>query len=184
MKYPPITAMSSASIRSKDWEDVLTAHADDPAARTWRVQEKRVGPHVFAFDDGAAVQAVCVTACGNFGLAGSSAGEIRMWNMQSGKERKRFALSGEILGDSKPGIIAKARPKTKRAAEKEKVKSVKAVTGLATDTLNTTVVASTLEGKLYVSPTDAQAGNTADDAGSSSTSTRPSWSTPWSCRRR
>jgi U3 small nucleolar RNA-associated protein 21 len=76
-----------------------------------------------------------------------------MWNMQSGKERRTFSLTGPPPGDSKPKIIAtangkgKAKPSKKLAVEK----SIQAITGLATDTLNNVVVASTLEGKLYVS---------------------------------
>jgi len=97
-------------------------------------------------------QAVCVTACGNFGLAGSSTGEIRMWNMQSGKERRSFSLTGPPPGDSKPKIIAAASGKGKTKSKKLLAeKSIQAITGLATDTLNNVVVASTLEGKLYVS---------------------------------
>ncbi|GMK53974.1 hypothetical protein CspeluHIS016_0105600 [Cutaneotrichosporon spelunceum] len=144
LKYPPITAMSSSSIRSKDWEDVLTAHAEDASARTWRVADKRLGQWEFEVVDGD-VQAVCVTACGNFGLAGSSTGEIRMWNMQSGKERKSFALSGPPPGDSKPKVMQQSKKKAKKAGKK----TIEAITGLVTDALNTTVVASTLEGKLY-----------------------------------
>ncbi|WVQ82957.1 hypothetical protein IAT38_005093 [Cryptococcus sp. DSM 104549] len=154
LKYPVITAIASSSIRSKDWEDVVTAHADDATARTWRVQEKRLGPWTFEVENGFA-QAVCVTACGNFGLVGSSTGEIRMWNMQSGKERKSFSLTGPAPGNTKPKIIAqsKAAAKSKAAAAAAKAgklnKSIQAITGLVTDALNTVVVASTLEGKLY-----------------------------------
>lgn len=147
LKFPPITALSSSSTRSKDWEDVLTAHAEDSTARTWRVQDKRLGQSEFELEEDGAVQAVCVTACGNFGLAGSSTGEIRMWNMQSGKERKSFALSGPAPGDSKPKIIQQSKPK--KAVVKTIKKSIDAVVGLATDALNTTVIAGTLEGKLY-----------------------------------
>ena len=43
LKYPLITSISTASTRSKDWDDVLTAHTQDNVARTWRVQDKRVG---------------------------------------------------------------------------------------------------------------------------------------------
>jgi hypothetical protein len=104
---------------------------------------------IFPTDD----QAVCVTACGNFGLAGSSTGEIRMWNMQSGKERRSFSLTGPPPGDSKPKIIAAANGKGKAKSKKLLAeKSIQAITGLATDTLNNVVVASTLEGKLYVGP--------------------------------
>lgn len=74
-----------------------------------------------------------------------------MWNMQSGKERRTFSLTGPPPGDSKPKIITqangKAKIKTKKLAAE---KSIQAITGLATDTLNNVVVASTLEGKLYV----------------------------------
>ncbi|KAL1412861.1 rRNA-processing protein utp21 [Vanrija albida] len=147
LKFPPIIALSSSSTRSKDWEDVLTAHAEDSTARTWRVQDKRLGQAEFDMEEDGAVQAVCVTACGNFGLAGSSTGEIRMWNMQSGKERKSFALSGPAPGDSKPKIIQQSKPK--KSKTKTVQKTIEAVVGLATDALNTTVIAGTLEGKLY-----------------------------------
>lgn len=146
LKYPPVLGMASSSTRSKDWEDVLTAHSEDSVARTWRVSEKRLGQWAFEVEDGE-VQAVCVTACGNFGLAGSSTGEIRLWNMQSGKERKSFALTGPAPGDSKPKIIAASA--SKKAKNKEPKKTIQAITGLATDALNTVVIASTLEGKLY-----------------------------------
>jgi U3 small nucleolar RNA-associated protein 21 len=43
LKFQPITAIASSSTRSKDWEDVVTAHVDDRFARTWRVQEKKAG---------------------------------------------------------------------------------------------------------------------------------------------
>jgi len=75
-----------------------------------------------------------------------------MWNMQSGKERRSFSLTGPPPGDSKPKIIAAANGKGKAKAKKLLAeKSIQAITGLATDTLNNVVVASTLEGKLYVS---------------------------------
>lgn len=70
-----------------------------------------------------------------------------MWNMQSGKERKSFNLTGPPAGDSKSRIIAASKPKK---APKIVKRGIQAITGLATDALNTTVVASTLEGKLYV----------------------------------
>ncbi len=62
-----------------------------------------------------------------------------MWNMQSGQERKTFYLSGAPLLKLKAGKARKA------------VTPGKAVTGLATDSLNRTVVASTLDGVLHVS---------------------------------
>ena len=91
---------------------------------------------------------MCISACGNFGLAGSSTGEIRMFNMQSGKERRRFALSGEIMGDSKPKNVAEKQKKKKGALPPVKTP----ITGLEADGLNTTLVASTIDGNLYVCP--------------------------------
>lgn len=78
-----------------------------------------------------------------------------MWNMQSGKERRTFSLNGPAPGDSKPKIIAtskgKGLGKGKGSKKLAVEKSIQAITGLATDTLNNVVVASTLEGKVYVS---------------------------------
>lgn len=83
-----------------------------------------------------------------------------MWNMQSGKERRSFALNGAAPGDSKAKIIGASKFAKPQDADKAKAKapirSTKAITGLVTDALNTVVVASTLEGKLYVSPTESR----------------------------
>jgi U3 small nucleolar RNA-associated protein 21 len=53
LKLPPITAISSSSMRSKDWEDVMTAHAEERGARTWRVLDSRIGAWVMDMDEGA-----------------------------------------------------------------------------------------------------------------------------------
>lgn len=74
-------------------------------------------------------KAVCVSACGNFGLAGTSGGRIEMWNMQSGLRRKSYELPKAI---------------------KHKGPAVMNVTGLATDALNRLVIASTLDGTINV----------------------------------
>lgn len=78
-----------------------------------------------------------------------------MWNMQSGKERRSFALSGAVAGDTKPKNVGTSKFAKPQDAEKVKakapVRSIKAITGLVTDASNTMVIASTLEGKIYVS---------------------------------
>lgn len=53
LKLAPITAISSSSMRAKDWEDVLTAHAEERGARTWRVLDGRIGAWVLDMDQGA-----------------------------------------------------------------------------------------------------------------------------------
>lgn len=52
LKLPQICALASSSARSKDWDDVLTAHSADRIARSWRVKDKRIGEHGMEVDDG------------------------------------------------------------------------------------------------------------------------------------
>jgi U3 small nucleolar RNA-associated protein 21 len=58
-----------------------------------------------------------------------------MWNMQSGVKRKSFQLS----------------PLHREAGPLKRKLDVRPVTGLATDALNTLVIASTLDGTIEVS---------------------------------
>lgn len=51
LKFPPITAISHSSARTKDWDDILTAHTDETFARTWTMQNKKLGKHNFGFAD-------------------------------------------------------------------------------------------------------------------------------------
>ncbi|KAI0273583.1 Utp21-domain-containing protein [Gloeopeniophorella convolvens] len=143
LKHSPVTALSYSTMRAKDWDDVLTAHADETFTRTWSMLNKRIGQHTLGVaDTGKAravgsIKAVCVSACGNFGLASSSTGAIHMWNMQSGAQRKMFDI-----GPCPEGVRSKYKsPVKKRAAERS-------VTGLATDSLNRLVIASTLDGTI------------------------------------
>ncbi|KAJ3911203.1 quinon protein alcohol dehydrogenase-like superfamily, partial [Lentinula edodes] len=146
LKFPPITAISHSPARTKDWDDILTAHTDETFARTWSMQNKKLGKHNFSFADtfGAkgkerapplgSAKSVCVTACGNFGLAGSSTGVIHMWNMQSGIRRRTFRV-----GACPPEVAGRFQTTEKGIKERS-------VTGLATDSLNPVVIASTLDG--------------------------------------
>ncbi|KIK59596.1 hypothetical protein GYMLUDRAFT_85896 [Collybiopsis luxurians FD-317 M1] len=148
LKFPPITALSYSSARSKDWDDILTAHSDETFSRTWTMQNKKLGRHTFGFADSIKVKgkerapplgsakSVCVTACGNFGLVSSSTGIIHMWNMQSGIRRRTFDI-----GACPPEVSGRFR-----AAEKDTKE--RSVTGLTTDPLNTILIASTLDGTI------------------------------------
>ena len=85
-----------------------------------------------------APQDVCVTACGNFGLAGSSTGQLYMWNMQSGIKRKSYDV----------GVCpSEAATRLRDGAKKRE----RVITGIATDSLNRVVIALTLDGTLNVS---------------------------------
>ncbi|EJU00815.1 Utp21-domain-containing protein [Dacryopinax primogenitus] len=137
-KLPPAIAISWSETRTKDWDDIMTGHGE-AGARSWWLLEKRIGK--FSFGAGnrgsgpsvSGVRAVCVSACGNFGLAGTEDGSVGMWNLQSGILRKSFDLTKPVKGEKK-----------KKAKESEKI-----VTGIVTDALNRMVVVSTLAGTLH-----------------------------------
>ncbi|KAG6908774.1 hypothetical protein DXG01_003386 [Tephrocybe rancida] len=144
LKFPPVTSISYSSARSKDWDDILTAHSEETFARSWTMLNKKLGKYNFGFNDTVkakskeraplgSVKAVCVTACGNFGLASSSTGGIHMWNMQSGIRRKTFDV-GPCPTEVKQRLSG--------------TKKERCITGLATDALNRTVIASTLDGTI------------------------------------
>ncbi|KAL4246072.1 Utp21-domain-containing protein [Abortiporus biennis] len=144
LKFPSITAISYSSTRSKDWDDILTAHSEEAFARTWTMKDKRLGQHTFSVapeskkDAVGSVKAVWVTTCGNFGLVSSSTGAIYMYNIQSGIKRKSFQL-----GPCPPGVSEHL--KIVASTSKRKVDE-RSVTGLASDALNRVVIASTLDG--------------------------------------
>ena len=52
LKFPPIVAMSYFTGRTKDWDDIITAHHDEGFARSWSLLNKKHGKHSFKFDTG------------------------------------------------------------------------------------------------------------------------------------
>ncbi|KIM87254.1 hypothetical protein PILCRDRAFT_96034 [Piloderma croceum F 1598] len=143
LKFPPITSLSCSSTRAKDWDDVITTHADETFARTWNVLGKKLGKHSLGFVDGTkkkgpvgSAKAVCVTACGNFGIGSSSTGDIYMWNLQSGIKRKSFNI-----GPCPLEVVDRFRPSATKKGDR-------CVTGVASDSLNRVVIASTLDGTI------------------------------------
>ncbi|KAI0707610.1 Utp21-domain-containing protein [Earliella scabrosa] len=144
LKFPAITALSHSTTRAKDWDDILTAHTDEAVARTWTMKDKRIGKHVYNLAEGkkkgstvGSVKAVCVTACGNFGLTASSTGVINMYNMQSGILRRTFDV-----GACPANVSSRFRPSGNKKKEE------RCITGLASDALDRIVVASTLDGTI------------------------------------
>ncbi|KAI5478393.1 WD repeat protein, U3 small nucleolar RNA-associated protein 21 [Pseudohyphozyma bogoriensis] len=125
LKLPVITSLSYSNSRSKDWDDVVTISDGEALGRSWSVEGKRVGKWTLKAEG--EVKTTAVTACGNFGLVGSSAGEVAMYNMQSGMKRKIFKVPNAGAGDGRG----------------------RHVTGVATDSLNRIVVVSTLKGGVH-----------------------------------
>jgi U3 small nucleolar RNA-associated protein 21 len=153
LKLPPVMCLDWSTNRSKDWDDVLTGGQEETVARTWSVLNKRIGKHAFStvppeppkpakgkakastFPPGT-VKSVCITACGNFGLVGSSTGSIQMWNVQSGIRRKTFDV-GPVPDEADWRWREKGRGR--------------GISGLVTDSLNKWLVAGTVDGTLNVS---------------------------------
>ncbi|TID24593.1 hypothetical protein CANINC_003065 [Pichia inconspicua] len=91
-KFPPIIAMVQENSREGEWDNILTAHQDEPFARTWNSKNRKVGKYKLNTIDSGIVQSVCISQCGNFGFVGSSNGGIGVYNMQSGLLRKKYQL--------------------------------------------------------------------------------------------
>ncbi|SCZ96552.1 BZ3500_MvSof-1268-A1-R1_Chr8-2g10291 [Microbotryum saponariae] len=125
LKLPLITSLAYSTARAKEWDDVVTVSRGEEVGRSWSVLNKRVGKWTLSVQG--SVKCSAVTACGNFGLVGSSMGQVVLYNLQSGLKRKVFKVphngSTDVRGQH--------------------------VTGVATDALNRIVVASTLKGALH-----------------------------------
>lgn len=126
LKLPLITSLAYSTSRAREWDDVVSVSADESLGRSWSVENKRLGKFTFATEGKATVSAV--TACGNFGLVGSQAGDVQLFNMQSGMKRKTFKVPNSGINDLRG----------------------RHVTGIAIDALNRNVVVSTLMGAIHV----------------------------------
>ncbi|GAA5967551.1 hypothetical protein JCM11641_005691 [Rhodosporidiobolus odoratus] len=125
LKLPLITSLSYSTSRSRDWDDVVSVSADETLGRSWSVEGKRAGKWTMEAEGKVTISAV--TACGNFGLVGSSAGDVEVYNMQSGMRRKTFRVPNSGAGDVRGRHI----------------------TGIGVDALNRNVVVSTLKGQIH-----------------------------------
>ncbi|KAG0764980.1 hypothetical protein G6F33_002109 [Rhizopus arrhizus] len=93
LKLPQILDFDINMTKAKEWDNVITCHANDSAARTWTTKNKRLGSHVLLSTDKTAVKSTCISSCGNFGYLGCASGQIDIYNMQSGLHRKTFGGS-------------------------------------------------------------------------------------------
>ncbi|KAL2866800.1 rRNA-processing protein UTP21 [Aspergillus lucknowensis] len=141
----PIWANSRATDTSASnktgWESIVTGHRGDKYARTWFWGKKKAGRWAFETGDGTDVKSVAVSQCGTFALLGSTGGSIDMFNMQSGLYRQSYP-------PQKTKTMSTFESQTSTWKVKKSVKHTKAVTGLAVDGLNRTVVSCGLDGKV------------------------------------
>ncbi|KAG0093270.1 hypothetical protein BGZ93_004161 [Podila epicladia] len=120
LKLPLITTVAASPAKEKEWDNVLTAHWNEPGVRSWNYQRKALGSHIMNPKDGSATKTVAVSVCGNFGFVGSALGGVDMYNMQSGIFRRSFNEDGHK----------------------------KAITGLQSDRLNRILISGSLDGQL------------------------------------
>ncbi|KAL4870158.1 hypothetical protein BDV12DRAFT_62187 [Aspergillus spectabilis] len=131
-------ATDTSTSNKTGWESIVTGHRGDKYARTWFWGKKKAGRWVFETGDGTEVKSVAISQCGTFALVGSTGGSIGMFNMQSGQFRQRYPSQ-------------KARNKFGGDLTRQvdiSTEHTKAVTGLAIDGLNRTLVSCGLDGKV------------------------------------
>ncbi|KAL6705769.1 rRNA-processing protein utp21 [Coniothyrium glycines] len=143
------------AINMTGWESIVTGHAGDKTARTWFWGRKRAGRWAFDTGDGTEVRSVAVSACGTFALIGSAGGSIDMYNLQSGQLRRRFPARLTPAEAKKYKLqqlqaegAHEVTDETTRKFAKGEGKHKGAITGLAVDGLNRTVISSSDDGKL------------------------------------
>jgi hypothetical protein len=51
LKHAAITSLAFSTMRSKDWDDILTAHTDETYSRTWSMLNKRLSQHAFGITE-------------------------------------------------------------------------------------------------------------------------------------
>lgn len=146
------------------WESIVTGHVGDKTARTWYWGRKRAGRWAFDTGDGSEVKSVAISSCGTFAIIGSAGGSIDMYNLQSGQfrrkfparltptEAKRYKLQQLQVEDQL--LIEDDGP---RKFTKGEGKHRGAVTGLAVDGLNRTLISCSDDGKVKVSGTQHSA---------------------------
>ncbi|KAF2032341.1 Utp21-domain-containing protein [Setomelanomma holmii] len=146
----------TSEVNMTGWESIVTGHAGDKTARTWYWGRKRAGRWAFDTSDGTEVRSVAISACGTFALIGSAGGAIDMYNLQSGQHRRRFptrltpaeAKKYKVLQlQAEESILAPNQDFPRKFAKGEG-KHKGAVTGLAVDGLNRTVISCSDDGKV------------------------------------
>lgn len=117
--FPAITSIDYRANKQRRWDNVITAHQNTTFARTWSGDRGIIGQYKLETADKGIVKSVFITQCGNFALVGSSGGSISIYNLQSGKLKT---------------IVSKVHKK--------------AVTGIAVDAVNKTIISVSLDGKM------------------------------------
>lgn len=122
LKLPYPTSVSSATLRERDWDNIVTCHLNSNVAKSWSFSSKSIGKYDFKSMDGTNVKCTAVSCCGNFALIGCQSGRIDLFNIQSGLYRRSFYNKND--------------------------KHTKAVVGVAVDARNRLVMSASLDGSV------------------------------------
>jgi U3 small nucleolar RNA-associated protein 21 len=90
IKLKPVIAFDVAEIRERDWCNVVTCHMDTAQAYVWRLQNFVLGEHILTPEHQTPIKCCAISACGNFGVIGTSGGWIERFNLQSGASRGSY----------------------------------------------------------------------------------------------
>ncbi|KAL4778750.1 Utp21 specific WD40 associated putative domain-containing protein [Aspergillus varians] len=134
-------ATDTTSSNKTGWESIVTGHRGDKYARTWFWGKKKAGRWVFETGDKTEVKSVAISQCGTFAVIGSAGGSIGLFNMQSGQYRQGYPSQ-----KAKNTLSSDSGFSTRQAGMS--TMHTKAVTGLAIDGLNRTIVSCGLDGKV------------------------------------
>jgi len=192
---PPVTAMTTSEIRTRDWGDLVSIHKDHAFAYVWSSKNGAQSGPVLRQDDwnvsvmkkqppkSAYATSISMSTCGNYALVGTKGGVIYKYNVQSGmsrgtypinenekKNKKRVKDAGDIRRTFKE--LEKKMKLSNRASNQEKeeqdrilnakrqeIRSAKlrlashegyAVTGIAVDSVNRTVISVGADAKLIL----------------------------------
>ncbi|KAK3324298.1 Utp21 specific WD40 associated putative domain-containing protein [Cercophora scortea] len=163
-KSKPSSAEASGST---GWESVVTAHKDDPWARTWFWGRKRAGRWAFKTGDGEHVSTVAITPCGTFALVGSVGGSMDMFNLQSGRHRQKFpsrltpAQLRQIKLQQIRSLDTVSQLTNQKSFSRGTGRHTRTVTGIVVDSMNKSVISCSLDGTIKF--WDFMTGNLVDE---------------------
>ena len=192
---PPVTAMATSEMRTRDWGDLVSIHQDHAFAYVWSSKNGVQSGPVLRQDNwnvsvmkkqppkSAHATSLSMSTCGNYALVGTKGGIIYKYNVQSGmtrgkypidesdsKNKRRVKDAGDIRRTFKE--LEKKMKLSNRASNQEKeerervlnakrqeLRSAKlrsashegyAVTGIAVDSVNRTVISVGADAKLIL----------------------------------
>ncbi|OEU21299.1 WD40 repeat-like protein [Fragilariopsis cylindrus CCMP1102] len=137
---PPVTAMTTSEMRSRDWGDMVSIHQNHAFAYVWSSKNGAQSGPVLRQDgwnvsvmkkqppNSAHATSITISTCGNYALVGTKGGVIYKYNIQSGMTREELR-SAKLTLACHNGY---------------------AVTGVAVDNVNRTVISVGADAKLIL----------------------------------